>query len=221
MSLEDIDFSGNPNQRTPCILVLDNSGSMDGEPIDELNNGIEELNRTLRLDPHALTHVQLSIVTAGGDSAELLLDWVDATEFTPMRLPAAGTTPLSAALILALDRIEDLKKTYRANGIQYSRPWLFCITDGEASDTNLWGEAVKRCREAEAGKKAVIYPIAVTGANIEKLGQISNNSVAQLQGLSFTNFFVWLSGSLSRASKVAPGTDVQLPPTNGWGVVRT
>jgi hypothetical protein len=34
------EFADNPEQRCPCLLLLDNSGSMAGRPISELNAGL-------------------------------------------------------------------------------------------------------------------------------------------------------------------------------------
>ena len=34
-----VEFADNANERTPCVLVLDCSGSMRGEPIKQLNAG--------------------------------------------------------------------------------------------------------------------------------------------------------------------------------------
>ena len=35
------DIVGNPEPRCPCLLLLDVSGSMSGEPITELNEGLK------------------------------------------------------------------------------------------------------------------------------------------------------------------------------------
>lgn len=36
----DAEFAENPEQRCPCLLLLDTSGSMGGRPIAELNEGL-------------------------------------------------------------------------------------------------------------------------------------------------------------------------------------
>ena len=40
-----VEFADNANERTPCILVLDCSGSMRGEPIKQLNIGLKTLEK--------------------------------------------------------------------------------------------------------------------------------------------------------------------------------
>lgn len=41
-----VEFAENANERTPCILVLDCSGSMRGEPIKQLNTGLQALEKS-------------------------------------------------------------------------------------------------------------------------------------------------------------------------------
>jgi hypothetical protein len=45
----DAEFAENPEQRCPCILILDVSGSMSGKPIDELNEGLQSVKTELLL----------------------------------------------------------------------------------------------------------------------------------------------------------------------------
>ena len=45
-----VEFADNANERTPCVLVLDCSGSMRGGPIDQLNQGLKALEHELKED---------------------------------------------------------------------------------------------------------------------------------------------------------------------------
>src|ERR1041384_6736840 len=48
--LEDaVEFAENPEPRCPCVLLLDTSGSMQGEPLDAMLAGLE----AFRFDPPA------------------------------------------------------------------------------------------------------------------------------------------------------------------------
>ena len=42
------DLIDNPEQRCPCLLLLDTSGSMAGQPIEALNAGLVTLETELR-----------------------------------------------------------------------------------------------------------------------------------------------------------------------------
>lgn len=44
------EFAENPEPRCPCILLLDTSGSMKGEPINQLNDGLVVFKDELAAD---------------------------------------------------------------------------------------------------------------------------------------------------------------------------
>lgn len=224
----DINFAS-PNQRTPCVLVIDCSGSMSSATkrnstrMEEVNEGMRRFAQELQNDDTAKTRVQLAIVTIGGpiDDAALLLDWTDAVNFQPSTLTASGTTPLGKGMRIALQLVEHNKALLRANGISYTRPWIFVMTDGERTDSDDdWNAAVAECRAAEAGNKCMIFPIAVDGANKTALAQISATPVADLDAAKFREFFVWLTGTLGAAVRSRPGEMIQLPSSDPWRAVR-
>lgn len=220
-----IDYSGNPNQRTPCVLVLDASGSMNSPGskgktrIAELNEGISTLEHALKNDDAAISRVQLGIVTVGGpsNSAEVLMDWTDVENFSAFPLTADGTTPLGTGVRLGLQMIDQIKQDLRNNGINYTRPWMMIITDGEPTDSaSEWAAAVQDCRAAESSKKVEVFTIGVDGANLSTLSQLSARPPVMLDGLKFKELFLWLSSSLSAASRSRPGEALSLPSLDPW-----
>jgi len=219
-----IDYSENPNQRTPCILVLDTSGSMqtptaNGTRIQALNEGIKLLEESLQEDSTALVRVQLAIITVGGpqNEASLMMDWTDATHFQAFQLKADGSTPLGKGIRLALNQVEQIKENLKNTGISYTRPWMMVITDGEPTDSNEeWASAIKEAKDAEANRKVEIFTIGVEGANMSKMSEISSKPPLQLEGVKFKELFVWLSASLSAASRSRPGDKLELPSTDPW-----
>jgi uncharacterized protein YegL len=220
-----VDYSGNPNQRTPCVLVLDASGSMNSvgskgkTRINELNEGISILEQALKKDDAAISRVQLGIITVGGptNTADVLMDWTDVENFSAFPLTADGTTPLGAGIRLGLEMVDHIKQDLRSNGINYTRPWMMIITDGEPTDsTSEWAAAVQDCRAAESAKKVEIFTIGVDGANLATLSQLSARPPVMLEGLKFKELFLWLSSSLSAASRSRPGDALSLPPLDPW-----
>jgi uncharacterized protein YegL len=223
--MANIDYGGNPNQRTPCVLVLDASGSMGGlssngrTPIAELNAGIAALEQELRSDDTALVRVQLAIVSVGGpaNDANIMMDWTDATDFSAFPLTADGGTPLGKGVRIALQMIEQSKRDLSAAGISYTRPWMMVISDGEPTDpADVWRAAVTECRAAEASKRVEIFTIGVEGANLSKLAELGKKPPLMLGGVKFKELFVWLSHSLSAASRSRAGDSIQLPSTDPW-----
>ena len=113
-----VEFADNANERTPCVLVLDCSGSMRGEPIKQLNAGLKALEKELKEDIDASSRVQLLIIKAfGKDEAVISSDWVDAMNFEAPEMEAGGLTPLGKAMELALQKIEEQKCLYDSCGI--------------------------------------------------------------------------------------------------------
>lgn len=211
-----VEFADNANERTPCVLVLDCSGSMRGEPIKQLNAGLSALEKELKEDIDASSRVQLLIIKAcGKDEAEISSDWIDAMNFTAPVMEAGGLTPLGKAMELALQKIEEQKCLYDSCGITSKRPWIFLISDGEPTDYG-WEQAAEKCRVAQQNKKVVIHAVGTQGANLEKLAKFSVMSPKRLTGLKFTEFFLWLSRSVSCVSKAAPNTDALLQDIDAW-----
>lgn len=107
------DLIENPSPRCPCLVILDTSGSMDGKPIRELNEGINLFIRALREDEVASFSVEVAFLRAGGDVEEILPFTVasEINECAP--LPAYGNTPLGRAVELGLDMLERRKNEYK------------------------------------------------------------------------------------------------------------
>ncbi|HEX7975329.1 MAG TPA: VWA domain-containing protein [Anaerolineales bacterium] len=64
--LEQAEFADNPEPRCPVVLVLDTSGSMNGAPITELNEGLRAFGEALKGDQLAALRVEVAVVAFGG-----------------------------------------------------------------------------------------------------------------------------------------------------------
>ncbi|MFM7372537.1 MAG: vWA domain-containing protein, partial [Sphaerospermopsis kisseleviana] len=123
MALGLPEFVENPENRCPVVLLLDTSGSMSGQPIEELNTGLAAFKEDVLKDAHASLSVEVAIVTFG--PVRLIQDFVTIDHFTLPKLEADGVTPMGEAIEYALDLVEKRKQTYKDNGILYYRPWVF------------------------------------------------------------------------------------------------
>ena len=212
-----VEFATNPEPRCACVLLLDVSGSMGGQPIAALNEGLAAFASDLATDSLASQRVEVAIVTFGGAGVEVRQDFVTAGQLEPVRLEASGGTPMGAAIERAVDMVEQRKAQYKANGVLYYRPWVFLITDGEPTDD--WKDAAARVHQVEEANGLAFFAVGVEGANMDVLGEIAVRSPLKLQGLKFVELFVWLSQSQRTVSSSKPGDQTALPTVEGWAAV--
>lgn len=209
------ELATNPEQRCPCLLLLDTSGSMQGSPISELNKALETFKQELMSDSMAMQRVEIGIVSFG--PVQILSHFQTADTFIPPQLNASGNTPMGEAIETGLEMLESRKHTYKQAGISYYRPWIFLITDGGPTDN--WQRAAELVRAGDNSEKKQFnfFAVGVEGANMSILSQICSPSrpPMKLQGLSFRELFVWLSASLGGVSRSQLGQAVTLPAI-GW-----
>lgn len=210
----------NMEQRTPCVLLLDTSGSMGGEPIAELNAGLQVFQQELLQDPKAARRVEVALVTFGERVQPVYGEFVTARDFQAPSLAASGATPMGEALSCALELLQRRRAYLESQGIPKTLPWMFLITDG--APTDQWQHAARRLQQATAEKQLSFFAIGVQGADMTMLAQLDPpRPPAALRGLQFHEFFKWLSSSLQGASRSRPGTAIAVQPIDHWGTVNT
>jgi uncharacterized protein YegL len=215
-----VELAQNPEPRCPVALVVDTSGSMDGQPIRELNQGLAEFKSAVQSDHLAALRVEVALITFGG-RVTLAQPFATVDRFDVPTLVADGDTPMGQAVRLALETIRQRKQEYKQFGIDYYRPWLLLISDGEPTDSGWEHAADEACRE-EDRKGVSIFPIGVEGANLSKLARFSKvRQPLKLKGLAFKELFLWLSKSITIVSQSRLGEDVNLPPPSGWAQITT
>jgi uncharacterized protein YegL len=216
---ESVEFAENPEPRCACVLLLDTSGSMQGEPINALNQGLLTFKQGLIKDPLASRRVEVAIVTFDSE-VKVVQDFVTADQFEAPKLTAQGQTFMGGGINKALDLIQSRKATYRQNGVSYYRPWAFMITDGEpqGEPDHIVLQASQRLKTEEAGKKVAFFAVGVENASMEKLRELVVRTPVKLIGLNFVEMFVWLSKSMEAVSQSRTDEQVALPPP-GWGSV--
>ena len=216
---EAVEFAENPEPRCPCVLLLDTSGSMQGAPIEAMNEGLRTFKEDLIKHPLASRRVEVAVVTFDCD-VSVVQDFVTPDQFEPPLLSAQGLTHTGSAIQKALDIIQSRKNQYRNNGVAYYRPWVFMITDGEPQGEldAVLAQATQRLREDEANKRVAFFTVGVENANMTRLSEIAVRTPIKLKGLNFTEVFLWLSASMSAVSQSKVDEQVALPPV-GWGAI--
>jgi len=227
MGLVDQVEIGNPTQpHCATVLLLDTSGSMAGDKIAKLNDALKTFKEETLKDDLARKRVDLAVLAFGG-SVQLLQDFCSVEDFEPPVLSADGGTPLGESILKAADMLEERKRQYKQQGIDYYRPWIFLLTDGAPTDMKLgdgtWNQVVSCVRAGEAEKKFLFFAVAVEPADTAALAQIApqNRPPVKLIGAKFAEMFSWLSKSQAKvsSSKIGENVSIENPVAAGWGEI--
>ena len=165
-------FADNPESRCPCMLLLDTSGSMNGMPIEQLNEGIRTLKEELEQDSLASKRVEIAMITFG--PAKLQSDFQTVNNFNPPHLEASGDTPIGTAIQMGIDLVNKRKQVYKENGVGYYKPWIILITDGVPTDN--WLHVSELIKEGESKNAFAFFAIGVEGAIMAVLQKLSVRS---------------------------------------------
>lgn len=207
------DLVENPTPRVPVSLCIDTSGSMLGDKIRELIDGVNLFYDAVDEDDDAHDAAEVSIVEFNSE-ATLIQDYASIERLERIEaIDPSGLTFLGEGVNLALDTLEKRKSVYSGSGVLYYQPWLVLMTDGQPNGSPAELErAIQRVTELVASEKLTVFPIGIGGdADMAVLARFSpNRSPLRLQGLKFKEFFEWLSKSVSRVSRSTPGDTVKL-----------
>lgn len=199
-------------RRLPVYLVLDCSGSMSGEPIEAVRQGVRALISDLSGDPQAIETAYISVITFNS-SAQQICPLTELLMFKPPVINASGATALGEALKLLKVCID--KEVKKTTGQQKGdwKPLVFIMTDGMPTDR--WEPLADDIKLANVGN--IIACAAGAGADSSILKRITETVVElnTLQPDSLKAFFKWVTASIkttsrgvSQSGKVA----IELPP---------
>ncbi|MFJ2033733.1 VWA domain-containing protein [Streptosporangium sp. NPDC087985] len=121
-------------QVLPFYLVCDESYSMQGAPLDAINQELPGIYREIASNPVVADKTRLGLI-GFSTSAEVLLPLADLNEIQSLpQLSPRGVTNYGAAFSLLRDTIEQDIKELKRSGHRPFRPTVFFLTDGQPTD---------------------------------------------------------------------------------------
>lgn len=210
-------------RRLPVYLVIDTSGSMFGEPIEAVKNGLQMLITSLRQDPYALETAYVSVLTFSSEARQLV-PLTELSQFQSPELTASGTTAMGEALVLLSDCIKREVQKGTAEQKGDWKPVVFLLSDGAPTDDLNPG--LKALATVKTG--TFVCCAAGQSADTSSLKRISEIVVNldTADSNSIKSFFKWVSSSISVSSqkveltkKEVAGLDDLPPPPPEVNVV--
>ncbi len=199
--------SGEPH--LACVLLLDTSGSMSGDPINSLNRAINDFKQQTSMDDLAQKRVDIAIIQFD-DHASVVQDFTPISQMEPVNLTAGGCTAMGEGINLAIDKVKERNRFYASLGTPCFKPWIFMITDGAPTDDIT--SAIQRIQEEEnkgSHGKLKFFALGVPGYDKETLFKLTKRVMA-LNDTDFSGIFNWMSESMVAISVSRVDENVQL-----------
>ena len=202
-----------------CVLLLDTSGSMEGDAIASLNKSINRFKEQTSKDEMAQKRVDIAIIEFN-DHARVVQDFVPIAQMEPIELEAGGRTNMAEGINLAIDKVKERNRFYASLGTPCFKPWIFMISDGapyigddNQSQLEAEMEAVAERIKLEENKgshgKLKFFALGVSGYDKESLFKLTKRVMA-LTDTDFSGIFNWMSESMVAISVSRVDENVQL-----------
>ena len=212
----------------PLVLALDTSLSMEGEAIAVVNDTLAKTAEELHRNPSFKYTVRVATITFGCDGVLLWKSnrivgpdedpFVDAADWHPPVLRAAGVTPLAEAVTLAVKCVEEEKQRLRAARRLYNRPVIWLWSDGVPTDASgnydeRWMDLLPRLSRSERKFRLyALYPPTIEPQGRAALEQLTSYAW-RLDQFAFSDVLPLLSASMSSASADPSAQDDEIQQT--------
>lgn len=189
----------------PVAILIDNSGSMSGQAISNVEKSVNRFAADICKDSNAADRVDICVMSFN-ESVTVLQDWCPITEMRKVELSAGGGTNMSAALRKAVDKLRERGHLYENNGIELRMPYLIILTDGMGDNIDQIAEEI---RDRTNSKKMLPWFLGVNGYDKNTAGMITEGKrvfeLTDENGYDFTDFFKVMEVSIKAVSTSAPG----------------
>ena len=125
------EFIDNPDDRCPCVFLVDLSFASNNTYELALRTGFAAILEDIKSDPLAAKKLDISIITNNESTA--IQDFVTANNLKTPPISMVATTSLDTILADSLNKISERIKLYQSCGVSYFSPKLFLMSDGQSS----------------------------------------------------------------------------------------
>lgn len=144
-----------PPRPMPVVLLVDVSGSMDGEKIALLNRSVADMLRAFAAEDSMRGEIHVAVVVFGGETARLHQPMAPAAQVSWTDMTASGRTPLGAALTMANALLADPDVVPD----QAFPATLVLVSDGGPNDE--WTDALDELLDSRRGSKALRLSVGI------------------------------------------------------------
>jgi uncharacterized protein YegL len=150
------EFTVSEARPLPVILLLDSSGSMEGDKINILNAAVREMLQSFASEDDISAAIHVGVIQFGRTVGwhqpllpveDVINQWSDLT--------ASGKTPLGQALTLLQDSLEDRNIV----SSRAYRPTIVLVSDGKPTDD--WGGPMAELLASPRANKAARFAMGI------------------------------------------------------------
>ena len=134
----------NQEMKCLCVFVLDVSGSMRGEKLNALNQGIKDFYAEIQegdsVSEKLIDQLEIAVIQYD-EEVQILRNpaLLEEEEQAPTLTERGSVTETVMAMEEAIRIVEERKAWYKETGQKYYRPWIVVMTDGEPSSRTSTG----------------------------------------------------------------------------------
>jgi uncharacterized protein YegL len=196
-------------RRLPIFFLIDVSESMVGEPIQQVEEGLATIIKTLKTDPNALETVCISIIVFAGQP-KTLVPLQEIISFYPPKFPIGSGTSLSKGLGHLMHELRKslIKTTPDVKGDW--KPIVFLFTDGSPTDES--SAAIKEWKKNWSRTANMIAVALGDETDTTVLSKLTDNVLLfnNTDAAAYQTFFRWVTDSIKARSEELESTNSDL-----------
>ncbi|MET3981011.1 uncharacterized protein YegL [Mucilaginibacter sp. UYP25] len=187
-------------RRLPVYFLIDVSESMIGDPIQQVEEGLATIIKSLKAEPTAIETVWISIIIFAGQ-AKTLVPLQELINFYPPKFPIGSGTSLSKGLghLMFELRKNTIKTSHEVKGDW--KPIVYLFTDGVPTDNTT--NAIREWRQNwERATNLVAISFGCETDN-QQLNELTDNVLHfnNTDSSAYKKFFKWVTDSIKTSSE--------------------